>query len=185
MAGRLIARAEEGLLAFLLAAMTILTFVQVVLRYVFNTGFTWALEANFYLFGWLILLGASYAVRVHAHIGVDAVVRLLPLGARRAVGLVAVALCLLYAGIMLYGSWGYLDRLILLDIEAEDIPAPRWLLTVILPIGFALLGLRLAEQAWLILKGEAKGFELADEAEEALREVRHESGAAPGTGVQH
>ena len=33
-----IERLEEGVLAFLLAFMTLLTFTQVVLRYVFNTG---------------------------------------------------------------------------------------------------------------------------------------------------
>ena len=52
--------------------MTLLTFLQVVLRYVFNTGLLWVLEADFYLFAWLVLIGMSYGVRVHAHIGVDA-----------------------------------------------------------------------------------------------------------------
>jgi len=36
--------------------------VQVVLRYVFNGGFTWALEATTYLFGWMVLIGMSYGV---------------------------------------------------------------------------------------------------------------------------
>ena len=48
-------RLEEGLIALLLAAMTLLTFAQVVLRYGFNSGFVWALETTTYLFGWLIL----------------------------------------------------------------------------------------------------------------------------------
>ena len=39
-------RVEEGLIAFILGVMTVLTFVQVVLRYVFNTGFVWQLEAT-------------------------------------------------------------------------------------------------------------------------------------------
>ena len=54
---------EEGLIALILGVMTVLTFVQVVLRYVFNTGLLWALEANFYLFAWLVLIGISYCVR--------------------------------------------------------------------------------------------------------------------------
>jgi C4-dicarboxylate transporter, DctQ subunit len=168
---------EEGLIALLLAAMTLLTFTQVVLRYGFNSGFVWALEATTYLFGWLILFGISYCVRVHAHIGIDLLVKALPEAARRLVGLTAIALCLLYAGLMAYGAWGYIERLMKLGITAEDIPVQRWLLTVILPIGFVLLGIRLLEQAILILRGEAKGFELADEAAEVL----HEQGlAAPG-----
>jgi C4-dicarboxylate transporter DctQ subunit len=173
----LVDRLEEGLIALLLAAMTVLTFTHVVLRYGFNTGFVWALEANTYLFGWLILFGISYCVRVHAHIGIDILVTALPLASRRVVGLVAIALCALYAGLMLYGAWNYIDRLMRLGITGEDILAPRWLLTIIMPIGFVLLLVRLLEQAFLIVTGRAKGFELADEAAEVL----HEHGLrAPG-----
>ena len=170
-------RLEEGFIALLLGLMTLLTFTQVVLRYGFNTGFIWALEATTYMFGWLILFGISYCVRVHAHIGIDAVVKLLPAASQRVVGLIAIALCALYAGLMLYGAWFYIDRLMRLGITGEDILLPRWLLTIIMPIGFLLLLIRLLEQAVLILRGEARGFELADEAAELL----HEQGLrAPG-----
>ncbi len=52
--------------------MTLLTFIQVVARYVFNYSFVWALELNGVLFAWLIFIGMSYGVRVGAHIGIDA-----------------------------------------------------------------------------------------------------------------
>ncbi len=183
--GRIVAHLEEGILAFLLAAMTILTFAQVVMRYVFNAGMIWALEATVYLFAWLIMIGISYAVRVHAHIGVDVVVKMLPAASRRIVGLIAVALCLLYAGIMLYGSYGYIYKLYRLGVFAEDLPLRRWVLGSILPIGFALLGVRLFQQAWAIYTGRAKGFELADEAAEALEHAHppaHEAPPAGGAG---
>lgn len=168
MIARIWGRLEEGAIAFLLAAMTLLTFVQVVLRYVFNSGLVWALEATFYLFAWLIMIGISYCVRVHAHIGIDLVVKMMPAAPRKVVGLVAVALALLYAGLMFWGSWNYTDRMMMLGIEAEDIPVERWMLSIILPVGFALLGLRLIEQGWAILTGRAEGFQLADEAAEAM-----------------
>jgi C4-dicarboxylate transporter DctQ subunit len=161
-------RLEEGFIALLLGLMTLLTFAQVVLRYGFNTGFIWALEATTYMFGWLILFGISYCVRVHAHIGIDILVKALPAAAQRLVGLIAIALCALYAGLMLYGAWFYIDRLMRLGITGEDILLPRWLLTIIMPLGFLLLLIRLLEQAVLILRGQAKGFELADEAAEVL-----------------
>ena len=156
MIARIWGRLEEGAIAFLLAAMTLLTFVQVVLRYVFNSGLVWALEATFYLFAWLIMIGISYCVRVHAHIGIDLVVKMMPAAPRKLVGLVAVALALLYAGLMFWGSWNYTDRMMMLGIEAEDIPVERWMLSIILPVGFALLGLRLIEQGWAILTGRAE-----------------------------
>ena len=172
---RILHRLEEWLLAVILAAMTLLTFLQVVLRYVFNTGLLWALEVNFYLFSWLVLIGMAYAVRVKAHIGVDAAVRLLGDSARRAIGLVVVALTLLYAGLMLYGSWVYLERLRLLDVEAEDIPVQRWILSLCLVVGFALLLFRLFLMGWRILARRSPGYELADEAADAIRDVAGDS----------
>jgi hypothetical protein len=75
--GRWFERLEEGLIAFLLAAMTIVTFVQVIARYVFNYSFVWSLELVTILFAWLIFLGMCYGVRMGSHIGVDALVRTL------------------------------------------------------------------------------------------------------------
>lgn len=164
-------RLEEGLLAFILAAMTLLTFVQVVLRYVFNTGLLWALETTTYMFGWLVLIGMSYCVRERAHIGVDALVRTLPPKARRYVGLVVVALTLFYTGLMLYGGIVYIDKMHTIGVEAEDIPIQRWVLSLCVPIGFALLGVRLLEMAWRILTGRSPGYELADEAADAMKEL--------------
>lgn len=164
-------RTEESLIAAILAAMTLLTFLQVVLRYVFNTGLLWALEATLYMFGWLVLLGISYGVRTHAHIGIDAAIKLFPPAARRVVGIVVVALALGYTGLMFYGAWFYVDRLYILGVDAEDIPIPRWILTLCLPIGFALLAVRLIGMAWRIVSGRSQGYELADEAAEALREA--------------
>ena len=64
-------RLEEAFMIVALAFMTLLTFVQVVLRYGFGTGFVWSLEATTYAFAWLVLVGMSYGVRTGAHIAVD------------------------------------------------------------------------------------------------------------------
>jgi C4-dicarboxylate transporter, DctQ subunit len=164
-------RIEEGLIALILGAMTLLTFLQVILRYVFGSGLLWALETTTYLFGWLVLIGISYGIRKRAHIGIDALVQAMPAKAKRIVGLIVVAAALLYAFLMFYGGWVYLDKLHALDVDAEDIPIQRWILNLCLPIGFALLGVRLAEMAWRIVTGQSPGFELADEAADAIKDV--------------
>lgn len=162
-------RLEEGLMILLLVAMTLLTFTQVVLRYVFNTGWGWALEATTYMFGWLVMIGISYGIKVGFHIGVDALVKLLPRNGQRAIGLLAALLCLAYAVILFIGGYQYFDTMLMLGVEAEDIPLPRWLLVAIVPIGFGLLGFRLAQMTWRILTGRLSGFNLGDEAAEVLR----------------
>ena len=60
-------RIEETLIAGILGVMTLITFANVVMRYGFNRNILWALELTVFLFGWLVLLGASYAVKKGAH----------------------------------------------------------------------------------------------------------------------
>ncbi|MCC7049367.1 MAG: TRAP transporter small permease [Alphaproteobacteria bacterium] len=158
--------------------MTLLTFTQVVLRYVFNSGLVWALEATTYMFGWLVLFGMSYGVKVGSHIGVDVLVKTLPVRGQRAVGVLAGLLCMLYAVIIFYGGYEYVAKMHQLGVEAEDIPIERWMLLIILPIGFALLFVRLGQVTWRILAGRQEGFRLADEAREAIEQLQPEADAA-------
>ena len=72
-ARRFIDELEKTVIAFLLAAMVVVTFINVVLRYGFNTGLIWGLELVTFLFAWLIKFGVGYAVKTSAQLGVDAV----------------------------------------------------------------------------------------------------------------
>jgi C4-dicarboxylate transporter DctQ subunit len=176
-------RVEEGLISAILGVMAILSFVQVVLRYGFNSGFIWQLEAQNYLFSWLVMIGISYGVRVHAHIGVDAAVRLFSPKARRVVGIFVLLLALLYTALMMYGSFDYIHRMYIINVEAEDIPVPTWILSICLPLGFVMLMIRLLEMGWRIITGQSEGYELADEAREAVKDVTHD-GKPDATTVQ-
>ena len=100
-------RIEETLIAGILGMMTVITFANVVTRYGFNENILWALELTVFLFGWLVLLGASYAVKKNAHLGVDIVIDILPPELRRVLGLVAVAVCIAFSFVMLKGAWDY------------------------------------------------------------------------------
>jgi C4-dicarboxylate transporter DctQ subunit len=168
---RILNRAEEAIISLLLVSMTLLVFVEVVLRFGFNTGLLWAQELTLHISAWFVLFGASYGVKVGAHIGVDALVRLLPPGVRRVVGAAAVLLCLFYCGLFLYGSWIYLSKMRMIGIEMEDLPVQRWMAMSILLFGFGLLVLRFLELLWAILTGQAEGFRHTDEAKESMHLV--------------
>jgi C4-dicarboxylate transporter DctQ subunit len=141
-------RVEEVFIALALAFMTLLTFVQVVLRYLFESGLVWSLEATTYTFGWLVVVGMAYGVRTRAHIAADVLTRTLPPAAQRLVAFVALTLSLIYCGLMIYGSWALVAGLESLGHDAQDIPLPRWLLAAVLPAGFGLLALRLVQAGW-------------------------------------
>ena len=159
---------EEGLITFLMAAMTIVTFMQVVARYVFNYSFVWALELTGVMFAWLIFIGMSYGVRVGAHIGVDAVVRTLSKSAARVVSMIAAALCIVYAVIVFVGGFRYVRKMYEVGILMQDIPIQQWIPRVILPLGFALLALRFAQVLFRLLSGKEAHL-LGDEAADALK----------------
>ncbi|OGB24502.1 MAG: C4-dicarboxylate ABC transporter permease [Burkholderiales bacterium RIFCSPLOWO2_02_FULL_57_36] len=160
---------EEWIVASLLAAMTLLTFSQVVLRYVFNSGWSWALEMTTILFAFMIFIGISYGVRKGAHIGVDALVKLMPPKVRRVSSIVTVLLCMLYSGMVLYGSYQYVYKMWVIGIELEDMPIPMWMARAILPFGYALLMFRFGQVLLNLLTGKSDSLHLADEAADALK----------------
>lgn len=145
-------RLEEAFMIGALACMTLLTFVQVVLRYAFGSGLVWSLEATTYLAAWLVLVGMSYGVRTEAHIAVDLLTSRLPPRAVRVVGAMTLALGLTYCGLMIYGSGALIGGLARLGNDARDIPLPRWVLTGIMPVAFVLLALRLVQASLPLLR---------------------------------
>lgn len=168
MLSRIINKLEEGIISLLLAAMTILVFVEVVLRFGFNTGVLWAEELTLLISAWMVLFGASYGIKVGSHIGVDALVKNLPNKVARIVGAISVIAALTYCGIYLKGSFVYLDKMMQIQLEMEDLPMQRWHAHSILIIGFSLIALRLLTLLWRIIKGEAQGFHQVSEADESL-----------------
>lgn len=159
---------EESLIAFILAAMTLVTFGQVVARYVFNYSFVWALELSMFLFGALIFLGMSYGVRIGAHIGVDALIRVLPRKTAHILTIIGTILCIVYAGIIVYGSWIYVDKMYTIGILAQDIPIPQWIPRLVLPIGYLLLIWRLGEVLVGLITGKNTSL-LGDEVADAMK----------------
>ena len=165
---KILNRLEEWIVSLMLLAMTGLTFLQVVMRYVFNSGFTWALELTTVFFAIMIFVGVSYGVRVGSHIGVDALVKLLPAGKRKAVALLAVALSLVYVGFILTGSMQYVLKMKDVGIELEDMSIERWQVLAVMPLGMALTGFRFLQIFYDLITGRADSLRLADEAAEAM-----------------
>lgn len=191
---RFLQKAEENILAFLLVAMTLLVFADVVMRFGFGTGLLWSQELTLNLSAWFVMFGISYGLKVGAHIGVDAVVKLLPTTIRRIAASIAVILCLIYCGLFLYGSWIYLHKMYKLGIGMEDLQVPMWFVHMwseealeawkidpedplvplwfsqgILIVGLGLFSIRLIELLWSIVIGKAIGFRHKNEAEESMR----------------
>jgi C4-dicarboxylate transporter DctQ subunit len=106
-AGAIVHTLEESIIAVLLGLMTIVTFINVVMRYGFNSQLIWGLELTLVLFAWLVLFGISYGFKVVSHLGVDAVLNLVGKKSRKRMGILATVLCIFYALLLLKGGWDY------------------------------------------------------------------------------
>jgi TRAP-type C4-dicarboxylate transport system permease small subunit len=97
--------AIKAAMALLLAGMVVLVFGNVVLRYVFNSGIAVSEEISRWLFVWMVFLGAIVGLRKGAHLGVDSLIKMLPVGGRKVCyGLSHILM--LYASVLLIeGSW--------------------------------------------------------------------------------
>jgi TRAP-type transport system small permease protein len=95
----------ESLLVALMAAMVVMVFGNVVLRYGFNSGITVSEELSRWAFVWMTFLGAIVAIKENGHLGTDMLVgRLGPTGKKICLG-IAEMLMLYCAWLMLAGSW--------------------------------------------------------------------------------
>jgi len=166
---RMLNKAEETIIGLLLVAMTLLVFIEVVMRFGFNSGFLWSQELTLHLSAWFVLFGVSYGLKIGAHIGVDALVKVFPPQIKRMVSALAVLLSLAYCGLFMYGSWIYLSKMKMIGIELEDMPIPAWQAHSILLVGIVFLSIRLLELLWRIAVGSADGFSHGDEAKDSMK----------------
>ena len=98
-------RLLELLVVVAMVAMVIMVFGNVVLRYGFNSGITVSDEMSRYCFVWLTYIGAMIAMREGGHLGVDTLVKHLPVTGKKVCLFVSEALMLFTNGLFLLGTW--------------------------------------------------------------------------------
>ncbi len=199
--GRLIDEIEETSIAVCLGLMTLITFANVVARYLFNSNILWAIEATVFLFAWLVLMGASYGVKKHVHIGVDVIVNLVSPRWRYILALLSATACVAFALLLLIGSWEYWWPFVTKRawLETDDIPMPgvlmfladwvnegeawerlpRFIPYAALPLGMALLTWRFLQLAWQVATGRLDKLiathEVEEELEKTVAELREDA----------
>jgi TRAP-type transport system small permease protein len=81
------------LMVLSLAAMVVMVFGNVVMRYGFNSGITLSEELSRWLFVWMTFMGAVIALNERAHLGTDTLISRLPItGQKLCLGLALVAM---------------------------------------------------------------------------------------------
>lgn len=134
-------KAEEYLLALMLAALISAGLLQVILRNLFDTGILWNESLIRILVLWLTLIGSITATRGNRHIKINILDRLLadyllPYW-QVLLNLVSAAVCSAVA----YYSYGFvLEEFNYGEIAFGTVPV--WLTEAIIPVGFGLMAIR-------------------------------------------
>ncbi|GAB6152204.1 TRAP transporter small permease [Desulfosporosinus burensis] len=97
-------RLITSLTVIAMSGIVVLVFMNVVLRYAFNSGLTWSSELATYLFVWVIFLGGILAAKDDIHIKVDILTNRLPKGLQKIFLVVANVLVLIGLGILVDGG---------------------------------------------------------------------------------
>lgn len=95
----------EFLVVACMVAMVIMVFGNVVLRYGFNSGISVSDEMSRYCFIWLTYIGAMVAMRDGAHLGVDTLIKKLPLMGKKVCFFLSQSLMLFCNVLFLMGTY--------------------------------------------------------------------------------
>jgi TRAP-type C4-dicarboxylate transport system permease small subunit len=95
----------EFMVVAMLFAMVVMVFGNVLMRYVFDTGITVSEEMSRYCFIWLTYLGAMVAMREGGHLGMDTLVKVLPVTGKKVCLFLSEVLMLMCNGMFLWGTY--------------------------------------------------------------------------------
>ncbi|WP_203364022.1 TRAP transporter small permease [Bacillus sp. REN10] len=153
---------EPILMTILFYAMTILVTLQVILRFAFDSGFSWGEEAARFMFVWLMYFSISYATRVHAHIKVSFLVERFNEKIRKSIMIVVDLLFIVFSAVIFVSAISicqatmeFNDRAVTIDVSMNIIYGAGL-------IGFVLLLIRLIQSViWKIkhFNGSMEYFE--------------------------
>ena len=123
----------ESALCGLITAMAVVTFSQVVARYVFQAPLSWSEELARFLLMWLSMLSAAYAFKIKAHFALRFVLKAFPPEIERYV-LLGVSLVVA----VFLAAFVYFSVVFVLGVEGHRAPALR--IPMELPYSSAIVG---------------------------------------------
>ena len=145
----ILSRIEQALIGGLLLLASFVLFANVVARYGFNSGFSWAEELTRYAIVWMVFVGSSVAARNGAHIGVDVLARILS-GSRFGKVLTSSVdlLCITFSIFLIVLGWELAAQVREFGQLSPAMQIPLWTVQLAIPVGGVLMALRFSQRFW-------------------------------------
>ena len=148
---------EEYFIVWTMAIMTVLVFLQVVMRYVFANSLSWSEEMARFIFLWLSWIGASYAVKERSHFRVEMFANMIQCTARKYFVCFILIVWFIFS---LFLTWFGTELLLFLHDSGQFSAAmeiPMTLPYASVPVGCGLMSIRLLIEIYKIFRGETAG----------------------------
>lgn len=140
-------RLEEYLLCGSLAFTTLVVFVQIIMRKVFNNSLTWSEELTRYVFIWQIWMGVSIAQRDKQHIKVELLKSLVKnKKVTSIVNAFATLILIAFNVFLVINGSELVNQMIARGNVSGAMRLPMWIVYSVLPISAFILSLRLIGQ---------------------------------------
>jgi TRAP-type C4-dicarboxylate transport system permease small subunit len=134
-----------------LAAVLLFVYLLIILYDVGSRNFgkppVWGQEVVLGMFIWLAWLSTAYAVRTNSHLRFTLLFERLPQRGMYAVYVVEWLLWVAFAGIIFWYSIELTANVMETGSTVVGLPIPVWLFRASIPVGFALILLRVAQRA--------------------------------------
>lgn len=138
---------ERMILLVLFVAMTVITVLQVFMRYVMQNSLTWSEEFARFCFIWLIYIGISYGVKRAKHVRVEAVLSLFKRRGKLIINLIANVLFLYFAIYATYYGFTIMNAIQSTGQVAPSLGVPMSIMYLGMPIGMLLTTIRLIQRS--------------------------------------
>ena len=128
--------------AWVTLALVVVIFVDVIMRYLFNTSFVFTQELEWQLFGFIFLIGAGYTLLHDGHVRVDIIYQRLGIKGRAWINLLGVIFFLIPGCLMVMTtSWKFaLNSFMIMEGSPDPGGIPfRFIVKGFIPAGFFLL----------------------------------------------
>ncbi len=152
-ADKLLANLENVLVVIFLSFATILAFIEVVLRYGFQTSITWSSELVIVSIIWAVFIGLPITLRKGGHIKIDVVVNLLSGKKKGFVIFLATMIGVLFSLFLFFFSVKYTAFLKESGEISITTDIPEYLYFMALPVSGFLLSIRYVQELISVLKG--------------------------------
>lgn len=146
---------EEYFGFFSLIFASLLIFVQVVLRYVFNYSLYWSEEVARYLIIWFIFIGSSIAVREKAHATVDLLLVYLPPLFKRILSILGSVIAIIFFVLIIQSGIQTIENVMQFNNVTPALGIPMYIPYLAIPVGSTLMILRFIQ----LIIAELRGFQ--------------------------